>query len=237
MSHARSKLGTGTTPPDAERLIQSALAELGWDVNAPTIAAKVRRLNVGLPREDEFSVVCAWLGKCLLLHKLDQHQLPISSRKEFQVPDLLAFFATQSDRSPVLIEVKSRNAQTLSLKPDALDKLNNYANLLRLPLLIAWKFHSVWTLFEAKHLSKAIKNFNISLDLAMKENLLGILAGDVAYTIGAGAGVQFRFRKDEKVTQNEGNDGSTEELWKTTIDDVAFTDYNGNRRTDLTSEV
>jgi hypothetical protein len=71
----------------------------------------------------------------------------------------------------------------------------------------------------------------------MKENLLGILAGDVAYTIGAGAGVQFRFRKDEKVTQNEGNDGSTEELWKTTIDDVAFTDYNGNRRTDLTSEV
>ena len=52
-------LGTGTTPPDAERLIQSVLAELGWDADASTVAARVRRLNVGLPREDEFSVVCA----------------------------------------------------------------------------------------------------------------------------------------------------------------------------------
>jgi Holliday junction resolvase len=229
-------LGTGTTPPDAERLIQSVLAELGWDADASTVAARVRRLNVGLPREDEFSVVCAWLGRCLLLHKLDQNQLPRSSRNEFQVPDLLAFFSTQNGRSPVLIEVKARNAQTLSLKPDALDHLKNYAELLKLPLLIAWKFHSIWTLFEAKHLRKAVKNFNISHDLAMKENLLGVLAGDVAYTIGAGAGVHLRLRKDELVTHNEDSDGRTEE-WKMTIDDVFFTDYNGNRRTDLDSEV
>ena len=82
-----------------------------------------------------------------------------------------------------MIEVKSKNAQTLSLKPDALDKLKNYAGLLKLPLLIAWKFHSIWTLFEVKHLKKAIKNFNISLELATKENLLGVLAGDVMYKI------------------------------------------------------
>lgn len=82
------------TPKDAARLIQTVLAELGWDADASDITARVRRLNVGLPKEDEFSVVCAWLGKCWLLHKLDQHQLPISSREKFQVPDLLAFFAT-----------------------------------------------------------------------------------------------------------------------------------------------
>lgn len=84
---------------------------------------------------------------------------------------------------------------------------------------------------------KAVKNFNISLELAMKENLLGVLAGDVAYTIGAGAGVHLRFRKDEMVTQKKDEDGSSVEKWRMTIDDVAFTDYNGDRRTDLDSEV
>jgi hypothetical protein len=34
--------------------------------------------DIGLPVEDEFSVACAWLGKCQLLHKLDQHQVPIA---------------------------------------------------------------------------------------------------------------------------------------------------------------
>jgi hypothetical protein len=70
----------------------------------------------------------------------------------------------------------------------------------------------------------------------MKENLLGVLAGDVAYTIGAGAGVHFRFRKDELVMQKEDSDRRSEE-WRMTIDDVSFTDYDGNRRTDLDSEV
>src|SRR6267142_2693877 len=116
-------------------------------------------------------------------------------------------------------------------------KLTRYADLLKMPLLIAWKFNRLWTLFEAKHLRKAVKNFNISFDHAMKENLLGVLAGDVAYTIGAHAGVHFRFRKDELVEKKKGDQGRTEELWKGTCDDVVFTDYNGNRRTDLESEV
>ena len=51
--------------------------------------------------------------------------------------------------------------------------------------------------------------------MPMKENLLGVLAGDVAYTIGTGAGVHIRFRKDCVVTETLGNN-TTEELWKTT---------------------
>jgi hypothetical protein len=145
-------------------------------------------------------------------------------------------FTTQKTKSPVLIEIKSKKGQTLSFPPDYLDRLKNYADLIKLPLLIAWKFHGIWTLFEAKHMRKAVKNFNISLELAMKENLLGVLAGDVAYKIGAGAGMHLRFRKDEMVTENESEGGRTEE-WRMTIDDVAFTDYHGDRRPDLDSEV
>ena len=60
---------------------------------------------------------------------------------------------------PVLIEVKSNRAQSLSFQPGYLKKLTNYAELLKLPLLIAWKHHSVWSLFEARHLKKAATNF------------------------------------------------------------------------------
>lgn len=223
-------------PPDGARLIQDVLAELRWTADAAAVANGVRRLDIGLPVEDEFSVVCAWLGKCQLLHKLDQQQVPISSRREFQVPDMLAKFSTQTSKFPVLIEVKSKKDNVLSFQPDYLQRLQNYADLVGMPLLIAWKFHSLWMLFEARHMKKADKNFNIKMETAMRENLLGSLAGDVAYKIGAGAGVHLRFRKDRLVKTEKTDDGYTEQ-WMMTIDDVAFTDYEGNRRTDLDGEV
>lgn len=223
-------------PPDLARLVQDALAELGYEADAAAVAARVRRLDIGLPVEDEFSVICAWLGKCQILHKLDQQQVPLKSREEFQVPDLLAKFSTQATRHPVLIEVKSKKENQLSFKPDYLLRLQNYAELVGMPLLIAWKFHTHWMLFEAKHLKKAKTNFNITLQMAMRENILGVLVGDVAYKVGAGAGVHLRFRKDKLFEAKETEDGYTEQ-WAMTIDDVAFTDHEGSHRNDLDEEV
>ncbi len=37
--------------------------------------------------KDEFTAICSWLGKARLLHKLDQHQAPVSSRDLYQVDD------------------------------------------------------------------------------------------------------------------------------------------------------
>ena len=223
-------------PSDLPRLIQDVLAELGYDADAGAVADRVRRLNVGLPLEDEFSVVCTWLEKCQLLHKLDQHQVPAISKQEFQVPDLLAKFSTQTSKSPVLIEVKSKKEKVLSFKPEYIGRLQNYANLMNMPLLVAWKFHNLWTLFEARHMKKVHKNFNITLETAMRENLLGAMAGDVAYKIGAGAGIHLRFRKDKLLGAEKTNEGYTEQ-WAMTIDDVSFTDYEGVRRTDLEADV
>lgn len=223
-------------PEDGERLIQDALAELGWAADATAVAERVRRLDLGLPVEDEFAVVCSWLGNCRLLHKLDQQQVPVSSKQEFQVPDLLARFSTQNGKSPVLIEVKSKQERRLSLRPEYLQRLQNYADMVGMPLLIAWKFHSLWTLFEVKHLTKAEKNFNISFEKASQESLMGVLAGDVAYKIGAGAGIHLRLRKDRLIERVE-DERERSEQWAMTIDDVSFTDYKGMRRTDLTEEV
>lgn len=58
-------------------------------------------------------------------------------------------------------------------------------------------------------MKKADKNFNIKFDTAIRENLLGSLVGNVAYKIGAGAGIQLRFRKDKLVEKEKNDDGCT----------------------------
>ena len=79
---------------DGDRLIQEVLTELGWDAEARKIAENVRRLDLGLPSKDQFIAICSWLGKALLVHKLDQQQAPLKSREAYQVADLLAQFDT-----------------------------------------------------------------------------------------------------------------------------------------------
>ena len=214
------------TPDDLARLLHETLETVGWDADASDIARQVQRLDIGLPMEDEFSVVCAWLGGCEIIHKLDQHQMPRNSSETYQVPDLLAYFKTQSNNRPVLIEVKSKKDKKLSFRPDYLHRLQSYADLMGMPLLFAWKFHSIWMLFEAKHLKKAAKNFNISFETAMRENLLGVLAGDFAYRIGAGAGVHLRCDKEELVSVVDHEDGELH-TWKLRVGEVAFTDRAG----------
>ncbi|MGO7371732.1 restriction endonuclease [Rhizobium ruizarguesonis] len=223
------------TPDDLARLIHEALEIGDWTGNPETLAEQVRRLDLGLPVEDEFMVLCAWLGKCQLIHKLDQAPLPRASKGRYQVPDLMAAFSTQVGGGPVLIEVKSKNDRVLSFKPEYMEKLQNYADLVRAPLLIAWKFYSTWMLFEAKHLKKAVVNFNIRFDLAMKENLLGVLAGDQAYKIGAGAGIHLKMQKEKLIETVDGDDQTTE-TWQVRITEVKFSDRDGQLRDSLSSE-
>jgi hypothetical protein len=104
--------------------------------------------------------------------------------------------------------------------------------LLNLPVLIAWKHHGLWALFDINHMAVAEKNLNIEFGKAISESLLGILAGDFSYTLPRGTGVHLRFRKDELISSTE--DGSSvQEEWKMTIDDVYYTDRDGKERRDL----
>lgn len=218
---------------DSDRLIQEVLSALGWDEDPKTIAKKVKRLDQGLPAEDEFTAICSWLGKARLLHKLDQHQTPARSRDLYQVPDLLAEFECGG---PVLIEVKSKTKQTLSFTPRYLERLCAYARLVKMPLLIAWKHRGIWVLFDIQHLTKAQTNFNITLGDAMKENRLGVLAGDVAYKIASGAGLRFRC-KSEALVDWEESAGIVTEQWKMRIDEVGFMISGGERLDNLDPDV
>ncbi|MBB3291703.1 Holliday junction resolvase/predicted RNase H-like HicB family nuclease [Mitsuaria sp. BK045] len=222
----------GSMPADGPWLFQEALANLGWSADPEELARRVRRLDRGIPAEDEFAAVCAWLGKCRLLHKLDQVQVPASSKAEYQVPDLLARFTTQVDERPVLIEVKTSDGPKLRFSDGYLNRLKAYATLVGMSLLIAWKHYGIWTLFEAQHMEERKGNHYIDLDLAMRQNLMCALAGDVAFSLGDGAGVHLRMRKDQLVS-SEHKDGETTEKWIGSFDKIEYTSYTGETLEDL----
>jgi Holliday junction resolvase len=192
------------------RLIFEAAEQMGWS-NPGEIAEFAQRLERGLPAEDELSVVFHWLGQCRLVHKLDQFPYPPGVWEHYRVPDLLAVFDVGGRHHPVLIEVKTSAENTLSWKSNYLSALQRYSSLLDLPLLVAWKRGTFWTLFETKHLRKATTNLNISFIDAMKQNLLGILAGDFSFCFRPGSGMHIRTRKLNETTA--GFEGVIEEAY------------------------
>ncbi len=215
-------------PLDLERLIHESLEQLGWEADAKSIADRVHRLNIGLPLEDEFSIICGWLGQCDLIHKLDQQQYPTTSKNTFQVPDLLANVNVRgAGNTTVLIEVKSCEKNVLSLRPDYVSKLKAYSQLLGLPILIAWRKYGIWSLVDLEVFSKAKKNFNLNFNDAMRNSLMGKFLGDFSYIPQINSGVHFSFKKEKLIESIETNDG-LQENWHMVIDDVYFT--NGERK-------
>ena len=210
---------------DVARLIHESLEQLGWDINPNEIAELVLRLNQGLPAEDEFSILCGWLGRCSLIHKLDQHQHPKISSTHYQVPDLLACFELGNEKITVLIEVKTNKKNKLSFTPAYYEKLSRYGELLNLPVLIAWKNkHGIWTLLPLSVFQKAKTNFNLSIESAMKESLLGVLAGDFAYVPNVRSGIHIHIAKEKLISTEEIEDGFTEN-WHMRVENVYFSNH------------
>jgi hypothetical protein len=161
-------------------LISEAIQQLGLEADPKALTERIRRLQVGLPAEDEFSVLLTWLGRCRLVHKLDQLQRPSDSRTRWFVPDLLAVFDYHGAEVPVLIEVKTTpfNNNTLSWPPAYRDRIIRYADMLKLPLLVAWRYGSFWTLVNARQLTPSPVRYKITFLDAMKQTLMTELAGD-----------------------------------------------------------
>jgi hypothetical protein len=164
----------------------------------------LRRFEVlwrALEPEDEFALILSWLGKCRLVHKLSQEQLPVTSTNIYRVPDLLAVFDHQGKTIPVLIEVKtsSQRGGSPSLKPGVLSGLKpgylRYAETVGLPILVAWRHLTFWTLFEMRHATLAKVNYRIEFVRASEENLLSLLAGDFSYRIVPGSAICMRIEK------------------------------------------
>jgi Holliday junction resolvase len=182
-------------------------------------------LDRGLSAEDEFVALVNWLGRCELIHKLDQKQTPSSSKDLYRVPDFFAVFNSDEHKIPVLIETKSTKDTKLKWSAKYFGQLKRYADLLNLPLLIAWKCRfnesdfAYWTLFDSSAFEKPNESYKISLQVASHENLLGQLAGDFALDIKAGVGLHIKLKligdvNDWQVMKQTGNYyGQVNILW------------------------
>lgn len=153
------------------------------------------RREHGLPAEDELAVIFHWLGRCKLVHKLHQSVYPPGAVSQFQVPDLLAAFDVDGNAVPVLIEVADVPAGIPLWEPSYVESLQSYAALVGLPLLIAMKYATFWHLFEARHLRRTKDKLTITPSDAMRETLLGLLAGDFSFSFRPGVGIHIKSRK------------------------------------------
>ncbi len=85
-------------------------------------------------------------------------------------------------------------------------------------------------------MKKFNKNFNITFETAMKENLIGELAGDIAYKIGEGAGLHFWLDQQELLSVEKEKNKQTE-LDTIEFEDVYFTNYEKMQILDLESDI
>jgi hypothetical protein len=207
------------------------LSVLGADVETPLdeIAARLERLRRGLEPEDEISLILSWLGQCRLVHKLGQEQLPIDSAGAYRVPDLLAVFDVDGEALPVLIEVKKRHSRDPATLQEGRLSLHaryiRYAELVGLSLLVAWKHRTFWTLFDSTVAAQPDGQYRIGFFEAMKQNLLGILAGDFSYRVAPGTAIRMRIEKLSK-TDDKGR-------IRGVIQDTHFVNADGERLPDL----
>jgi len=161
------------------------------------LAAALKKLNYGMPVQDEFCLLLSWLGRCKLIHGLSQQQYPPTSKDEYQVPDFFAVFESAAGRIPVLIEVKSKLATKLSWKPGYYEGLQRYGEMMGLPVLVAWKEtrSRFWSLVDLSRFSKARQNYNLTFSDAMQNSVLSMLAGDFMIEFTPGFGMHLHFRK------------------------------------------
>ena len=217
------------------RLLYEAIQQMGWSADPALIADRVKKLDLGLPAEDEFIFILSWLGKCHLAHKLDQAQFPLKSREIYQVPDLLASFDTTAGPKLALLEVKSTIKKKLVWKANYLQKLKNYSALTSIPLLVAWKFYSLWLIVDINLFAKAKTDFHLSLETAMKNNLMSYLAGDFVYVMKPNVGFHFVMKKEKIVSAKSAGKSSREEQWLVRIEKAYFTNSEGIETTKLPS--
>jgi len=189
-------------------LIQKACSMLGWRDDPQKIAEKVKQLQRGLPKEDEFAALSVWMGKCSLIHKLEQEQFPSLSREKYQVPDFFAVFNVSNKDIPALIEIKKTKDIKIGPFTSAYyGKLTNYASLLKLPLLIAWHIEklNLWCLFDHERMQRKQTAFHIDFQTAMNNNLLGILFDDVIITLEPGNRILLRYKKETGSERRDAN--------------------------------
>jgi len=167
------------------RIIGLELARRGQGLTEEEVASAVsERLKVfeaGFSPEREFMAVANWLGRIQSINRIDQTPLPRcnDNAAEVGVPDLLCVASVNGSRLPLLIEVKRSDEPKLVWSEKYISQLRAYAEMLHMPLLLAWKHHHIWTLTDVRHFTKKVTSYHLDFRKAMMENLMSLIFGDI----------------------------------------------------------
>jgi Holliday junction resolvase len=91
--------------------------------------------------------------------------------EEMRAPDFIAFPIVNDRPFPVLIEVKSSHHQKIKWSESYRRSLVNFAEYLKLPLLVAWKCGDLWFLVEHHHFGRNVTGYRLTLEQAFREDL------------------------------------------------------------------
>jgi hypothetical protein len=175
---------------DIYRLPTPAGADLG------ALVKRVQQIHAGLNAEMEFFVLVSWLGRCAAIHHIDHQKMPVDGTPEsLRPPDFLAVSLYKGRLVPVLIEVKTKDEDKLVWTSDYLSSLRGFADLLQLPLLVAWRRQGMWLLTDTSHFQKCVSAYHLSFDTALEENLMSLMFGDVLVVLKE----SFQFRMDAEI--------------------------------------
>ena len=144
-----------------------------------SLLARIRAIRKGLLPETEFFAILSWLGKCAAIHRIDQTPMPIPSAQNLRAPDFIVFTNHHERIVPVLVECKATSNKKLVWSEKYFNSLKDFAAVLNIPLVVAWKWNDMWLVVDSCHLQKKVTAFHLDYETALKENLMSLLFGNL----------------------------------------------------------
>jgi len=179
----------------------------GISLDPAKIRHKLQQLNRGRPVESEFAALALWSGRCRYIHKLDRDTLPEGCT--YEIPDFLCFLDVNGRTIPTLIEVKASKNELLKFGKKYYSALRDFADELRLPMLIAFKFTGVgrplWALFELQKMATSRGTGKANILEIMRHDLFGTLLGNFHFQIRKGAAIAIKISKEEVKRDDAGS--------------------------------
>jgi hypothetical protein len=160
-------------------LLKSQLASGDKDI--------VSRFAHGFEVEDWFHALYSLMTWSMLIHGLNQNQLPPWSKAKYQVPDFLALIeATSLEHLPLLIEVKrvQKPKQKLEIPEKQFAIAQKYSERLGMPLVYAvyWDSFSAWSINTPDTFGKKSSKRKLLLVQAFEMDC-SLLFGDIPFLI------------------------------------------------------
>jgi hypothetical protein len=145
------------------------------------------RFSKGFKAEDWFAILFSELPWTVLLHGLEQNQLPVASKSQYQVTDFLVLAETTSlAHVPLIVEVKrvAAKKRSLSIRSNQALLSEQYSEKIGIPLLYAtyWDGFGVWTVNTPDSFEQKSSRRKLEMLRALELDCSGAF-GDVSYLI------------------------------------------------------